>query len=499
VSWNLDPNERLKQADALLRGQRYEEAIAAYRSCLATDPTRADGWFNLAWALRHTGRFEQALDAYADALRHGADMPEQIHLNRAAILSGQLHRDDDALRELEASLARAPGYFPALVNLGNLHEERGERDAATGCYRRVLDLQAFDPSQRNLQAEALARLAQLHPPASSDDPMLARLEAIAALPDLDDTIRANLLFSLGRARDRLDQPASAFRAFTTAKQHAHRRHPAYAAATGERVTQALLCAPAPVRRTPASGEGAVPLFICGMFRSGSTLLEQILAGHPAVAAGGEMDTLPRMVATDLAPFPSSMATLDTTALDTLARRYHAARSVRVPDADGVRYVTDKRPDNYRLIGLIRALFPDARIVLTTRHPLDTCLSIFMQHLNPRACPYAGSLMDIGHHYLQYRRLMEHWLREHPGHVDTFDYDAFVAAPRSTLQPLMNRLGLDWNPALLEFHRRRDSVRTASYWQVRRPLYTEASGRWRRYAAELEPLRALLAGEGVPVD
>ncbi len=491
-------SDLLRQADALLASQRHAEATVAYEAALAADPSQADGWFNLGYLLRRAGRFEHALDAYAHALRHGGRDPEQIHLNRAAILSEHLHRDPEALQELQRALAVAPAYLPALLNLGNLHEERGERDSAVACYQRMLDAAPGERSSlHGLQLEALARLVHLQPPRHVDDPQLHTLREATHLPGVDDETRANLLFSLGRAWERLGGHAQAFTAFAEAKQHAHRRFPAHDRMRAERLTEALMSTPAssplaaPVART-----GPAPLFICGMFRSGSTLLEQVLAMHPAIAAGGEMETLPRMVAVDLAPFPARLATLSAGERDTLAARYMHDLQTLAPSSAAIRYITDKRPDNYRLVGLIKHLFPDAKILHTRRAPLDTCLSIFMQHLNPRACPYAGTLADIGHEYLQYRRLIDHWSSAFADDIHHFDYDAFVAQPRETLEPLLRFLGLDWDPSLLDFHRSTGSVRTASYWQVRRPLYGDASGRWHRYAAELEPLRAMLSAGGI---
>jgi hypothetical protein len=233
-----------------------------------------------------------------------------------------------------------------------------------------------------------------------------------------------------------------------------------------------------------------------MFRSGSTLVEQVLGAHERVTAGGELDFLLRLAAERLAPFPASIARLDAARYAGFASEYRALIAGLFPHAPAASYVTDKRPDNYQLIGLIRQLFPSARILHTTRHPLDNGLSVFTQHLNPQVAGYACDLGDIGHYFGQYRRLMQHWKALYPADILDVHYDALVRDPETVLRRVFAFLGLEWDAGCLDFHARESTVKTASYWQVRRPLYREASGRWRNYATQLAPLRESLLAAGV---
>ena len=478
---------------------RWDEAAGAYRSMLATNPEHADAWFNLGYVLRRLGHFDHALGCYASALRYQVRQPEVAYLNRAAILSDHLHRDEEAEAELRTALALVPGYPPALLNLGNLHEERGGRASAIDCYRRLLASKHADATA--YACDAMARLLQLEPPADRHDLVFARACAAAAGKFAnDDTARATLLFSLGRIHDAWGEVEDAFDAFTSAKQLAHGSYRAYDPLRSHHRTQALIGSTAGGEPVSASAtQSPAPSFICGMFRSGSTLLEQVLAAHPGVATSGELDLLPRLIAGPLAPFPASLATLDAARCEALAKDYHAELRARLADrGEGRRYATDKRPDNYLLIGLVKRLFPRAKILHTHRHPLDNALSIYMQYLNPRVFNYAGSLTGIGHHYGEYRQLMAHWKVLYPEDIFDFDYDAFVAAPEATLRPLLDFLELPWHPACLDFHQVDNTVRTASYWQVRRPLYAEASGRWRRYRHLLQPLIEALYAQDVPI-
>ncbi|MGV8944042.1 sulfotransferase [Thermomonas sp.] len=492
--------ERLRQAEILHGQGRRLEAIDLFKQVLAETPDASEGWYELGYLLKAEGLFEEALAAYAKALEIGIKRPEEVHLNRAVIFSDHLRRDADAERELDAALTLAPAYVPALLNRGNLHEERGEQAEALGCYDRVSPAGggSEDP-HRDLRFEALARTAKLRPPTDVDDPLFRGLLDAAAAP-CGNVARANLLFALGQAHERLEQFEPAFDAFAKANRWLRRQYGrSYDRDLTARFVDALIAT------FPSSGNnevsasvtpGAAPLFICGMFRSGSTLVEQVLAAHPEVTAGGELDWLKRVASTRLAPFPECMAVSDPARDAALAADYRAHLANLFPDGIAGTYITDKRPDNFLLIGLIKRLFPTAKIIHTSRHPLDTGLSVFQQHLDLRVAGYASDLGDIGHYYGQYRRLMAHWHALYPDSIFEFDYDSFVHSPKPSLEPLLGFLGLDWDDRCLQFHQLGNTVKTASYWQIRQPLSTRASGRWRNYGAQLEPLRQALQDAGV---
>ncbi len=486
----------LREADTLHRQGRRREAIEIFRHVLAGQPDASEGWYELGYLLKADGQFEEALSAYAQALVLGVRRPEEVHLNRAVIYSDHLRRDDDAERELEAALAFAPDYVPALLNRGNLHEERGERAAALARYDSVLaGADRPDHPHRDLCFEALARSAKLRPPTDVDAPLLRRLQDATAAPS-SRMVRANLLFALGQAYEKLQQFDLAFDAFAKANRWLQRQSGrTYDRAESSRLTDVLIDSfPAggtPEASAPVIATGAAPLFICGMFRSGSTLVEQVLAAHPQVTAGGELGWLRQLATGRLAPFPESMATPDPVRDATLADDYRAHLARLFPEGREGKYITDKRPDNFQLIGLIKRLFPTARIIHTCRHPLDTGLSVFQQHLDLRVAGYASDLGDIGHYYGEYRRLMAHWHSLYPDSVVDFDYDEFVRAPKPTLQRLLGFLDLEWDDRCLAFHQSGNTVKTASYWQIRQPLSSRASGRWRHYGTHLAPLRQAL--------
>lgn len=471
----------LRQAADLRRAGRVLEAIAAYEALLALKPRLPDSWYNLALLQRRARRPEAALASYAKALACGLSGPEEAHLNRGVIYADDLRRPDEAERELAAALALNPRYAPALLNLGNLHEDRGRRAQARETYDRLLAVQPDHPV-------ALARASGLQTVIASDDPMIARLEAAQARPGLDPVDRAELLFALGRLLDAAGAYDRAFAWYQAANTAAPRT--GYDRAAHEALIDSLIAAfPAAEPLAPVAGARPPPVFIVGMFRSGSTLIEQVLASHPRVSSGGELDLIPAIVRRRLTPYPKTLATADRTAL---AQAYLAELATRFPTAD---VLTDKRPDNFLHVGLIKRLFPHARIVHTRRDPLDNALSVFFLHLSG-AMPYAGDLMDIGHYLAQERRLTAHWRSLWPDDILELDYDAFVSDPRSHTEALLAHCGLDWNDACLAFHQAESNVRTASVWQVREPLYQRSSGRWRNYERQLAPLKTWLAGQGL---
>jgi hypothetical protein len=487
-----------RQALELLNQGRYAESITLHQRLLTVNPEFAEAWFNLGYMMNAIGRHSQAVEAYRKSLANGISRPEEVHLNIAVIYSDHLRLDEEAETELQRALAIAPAYGPALLNLGNLQEERGEREKAVVCYESILSATADDGDGLSLRQNAFARLIQLQPLGQISEPLLQK--AISVAQSGPPESRANLLFAVGRAYDLLGSFDSAFNAFQDANTQARINAAPYNPSAQEKFVDDLI-------RTTPSNQGhrrnetqhgrPAPLFICGMFRSGSTLVEQMLAAHPAVATAGEIDYLPRL-AIQLKPLPNSLSTLSDDIAKSMANGYTKHLFGLFP-TDGKTYLTDKRCDNQLLIGLIKRLFPSAKIIHTKRHPIDNALSIFMQHMNPRATPYATDLLEIGHYYTQYRRLMSHWTRIHEGSIFDFDYDLFVRNPETELKRLLDFLELRWEDRCLDFHQLKNTVKTASYWQVRKPLYVESSGRWRHYAKHLGPLRLLLEESGIKLE
>ena len=237
-----------------------------------------------------------------------------------------------------------------------------------------------------------------------------------------------------------------------------------------------------------------PIFIVGLPRSGSTLIEQILASHSRVEGTMELPNILNIVAQfdDLAAtrdgYPETVAAATPAQLSALGRRYleETAPLLR----SGRDHFTDKLPNNFSHIGLIHAILPRAILIDARRHPLDACFSTFKQHF-AEGQTFSYDLEDLGRYYRAYLSLMDHWDAVLPGRVLHVQYEELVREPQVHIRRLLEHCGLEFEPACLKFHETRRAVRTASAEQVRQPLYTSGVDYWRHFEAELEPLRRAL--------
>ena len=478
-------SEAMGNAAHLHRQNQVVEAIAAYGAIVTRWPKLADAWYNLAVLQRKTLHVEEALNSYQRALACGIARPEEVHLNRSVIFSDFLRDHAAAATELQQALTLNPAYTPALLNLANLYEDLGKRAEASALYARILSI---DPQS----FEALARFANLQPASNVDDTLIERLEnAVAASSGMSD--RASLGFALGRLLDAKARYHDAFAAYTAANQASlasiGARAVPYDRAALTAFVDRMIADGTPRARAHTLDLAPRPIFMVGMFRSGSTLAEQLLAGVDGIAPGGEINFLPQLINTELTSFFDSMAAMTAERLDGIAARYRA-ELLRV--SAGASFVTDKRLDNFFYIGFIKHVFPDAKIVHSTRDPLDNCLSIFFLHLEQQMS-YALNIQDIGHFYREYRRLMAHWNREFAGDIFELNYDALVKDPEPRFKDLCEFLEVRWPGQVPRVAARSAAIKTASVWQVREPLYRSSSGRSRHYFDELQELRQDLTG------
>jgi hypothetical protein len=264
----------------------------------------------------------------------------------------------------------------------------------------------------------------------------------------------------------------------------------------ERITEVF--GPALLRRAPPRERTAdVPIFILGMPRSGSTLIEQILSSHHGVAAAGEVALLAHTATrfdasgTIGLPYPDNMIARRDDEFVAMGEYYRGRLRRRVP---GAARITDKMWANFHHVGLIRMCLPNARIIHTQRDPVDTCLSCFAQTF-AEGLPFTNELGELGRYYRAYARLMAHWreMLEEDFMLEV-EYSELVTDFEPQVRRILAYCGLEWDAACLAFHENRRPVMTASGTQVRRPIYTDSLGRGARYGALLDPLRAALGVE-----
>ena len=448
------------------------EALACYEGALALKPEYADAHNNLGTALLDQDRIDEAVMHYERALALKPDFAS-AHNNLGNALARQ-NRTEDAKLHYERALALKPDYANAHNNLGNVLKEQGKFGEATAHYGRAIALQP-DYAEAHLNRSDIKFFERV-------DADLAVLEALAH-SDLPADKAMYIHFGLAKALDDARDYARAFDHLLQGNTLKRRQ-------VDYQETQALELF-ARIRtvfdnslldRNQSMGcPSSAPVFVLGMARSGSTLVEQILAGHPQIHAAGELTILEKM---EHRGFPESVANLDGPALRALGEAYIS----RLPNvASDIIRIVDKLPGNFLRIGLIRLILPNARIIHTMRDPIDTCLSCYSK-LFTSGLSFTYDLAELGRYYRGYSELMAHWRSVlPPGVMLDVSYENVVDDLEGQARRLIHFCGLPWDDRCIAFHRTGRPVRTASAVQVRQPLFRSSLERWRNYEAWLSPL------------
>jgi len=505
--------------NALAGEGRLDEAESAYRHALELRPDDGQLWSNLGQLLARAERYEAALEAHRRACELRPTDP-RVRQNHGR-LREQLEDFDTAEDEHREALRHAPDDGTVWINLGNALKYQERLGEAESAYRHASELRPSDPLAPKALADLCADVGRTGEAAAAyrsalerdpDDPfalyglaMLQRLTSDGADGERIDAAlaradpegypeqAAHVYYAAAKRCD--DAGAEAGAVFARYRQAAtlKRRTFAYDVADDEALP-AVIAEAMPGERWPAPDGDALasrpaPLFIVGMPRSGTTLVEQIMASHTEVVAGGERMALPQAVLRSLERCDQPLGAWLGASLADEAVSVAAAYRARTTDplGPGLRYVTDKLPANFKLLGAIAAALPEARIVHVRREPADTCVSCFTTLFAQKQL-YSYDLDELGRMYRVYDRLMRHWRTVlPPGRMLEIDYEALVANPEDEIDRLLAFLGLPWEAACLAFHRTPRRVATASSSQVRRPLYAGAVGRWRRFEPWLAPL------------
>lgn len=470
-----------------------ELAEAAFTQAAELAPDDPNPWIDLGAVRKSLGDATRALDSFTTAL---AIDPESVE---ARIGVGFCEIDLGRIREgrktLERALTVAPGHPEAengLALLDRIEGRLGEAEA------RLLHLLEAHPEQ--MGAFGLASLRTFD---SEDDPRLRLFEKRKTTPEwmqAPEIVQIDLDYALAKAEHDLGRFGPAFSRLTQASQRRRKLFPFDVGREEERLERiASLFTRNFIEHYRLSQDQlpSRPIFIVGLPRSGSTLLEQLLAGHPQITPAGEILVLPRL-ATDLSlswgrlpGFPSALTPVGAeNDLRTLAHRYFESLRGSRGEVPGAVF-TDKFLGNFQFAGLIRMAFPEARIIHLQRHPLDQALSAYRQ-LFTYGHPYTYDLAEFGRYYIAYRRLMTHWQSVVGEILHEVSYESLVGDPEAVLRPLFDFLDLPFDPACLETGPRTHLARTASAVQVQSPIHEDSVGVWKRYRKELEPLRSALA-------
>ena len=530
----LDPGSaqrRYHLAEALRSAGEHEAALPHYEAALARAAGIADVWVGYASALLALERIDQAIEAleHARALAPAdAGIGALLHqaCAEAAFLGGERLRRRQRWRDATACYRRAleldPNHARALVNLGSCLEQDGHLAAAKELYDRAAKVDpelALAPlnlgivhaveGDRARARQALRNAIALDPmlgtahyhlalldDAKRDPAAVLDLERLLARDDLGEHDRAELGFALARRLDRLAELDQAFAALAAANALRHRAAPFDPAGHVELI-EALIGRLDRRFFAQAGATGTrseLPLLVVGMPRSGTTLVEQLLAAHGSVHGAGEREDLLefcRLVAT-MAPHGSladAIAALGPDQAHDLGQSYVRRLGRSAPAASRV---VDKLPGNYLRLGLLARIAPAARVIWCRRDPLDTCLSCYFQSF-ASGQRFSYDLAALGLVYRLHERLMRHWRAVLPNPILEVRYEDLVADPETEARHLTAFAGLDWQPGCLATEARTGPIRTSSLWQVREPVHNRSVGRWQAYARHLAPLCTAFEG------
>ena len=491
---------------ALLEAGMLPAAIIQLRRALKLDPKFKEASLNLANALGLAGETEQSLAVLDAALGHHPDFAAALRMKGHALM--HLKQGEAAAEVLDRYLAVKPGDVEAKIDLGvGLGYCDSERAAAV-----LAEVLAAHPD--NLRAmsnlgnaylalgnlpkaiELLEETLRRNPKSTisffnlcrardfvAGDPLIAQMQALEGDAALGDEEQTALHFGLAKALEDIGDVDESFRHLKAGNDRIQ------AASNYDLSKDAAVLDDQ--RKRFAAGAGVAlpadpnlrrrPIFVLGMMRSGTTLMEQILSSHPLVTGAGELSVLPRLAQTEVL---KSSGPLDEAALRRVRGGYLEVIDAQPGDEP---YVIDKLPANFRLIGLIRKALPEAIILHMRRDPVAVCWSIYKNHFTQTGNGYANSLQDTMGFYDLYEGVMAEWRADYPGEFLDVDYEALTRDPGTNIRAVLDYCGLPFDPACLAPQDNKREIRTASVRQVRSGIYQGSSDKWRGFAPYLAPL------------
>ena len=512
----LAPGNRLK--DLLAQGNghfargEYPDALACFEKLVELKPRNADALNNVGATLCKLNRLEEAEDFLRRAIKVRPEYPE-AHSNMGAVLQARglypeaeaslrralkirpsyldarsllgltltmQGRLTDAKAQLEKALKIAPRYVDALIGMGRIATMHGEFDDADSWFKRALEVNPDSPG-------AWAALSGLRKMTAADRPWLERAQQIAAT-NLPPSEKAAMRFAIGKYYDDNGEFKHAFESYREANELIKPLTESYRSEAHDQFVDDLIRSQTREGVALASvgaSDSTLPVFVVGMARSGTTLVEQIIASHPAARGAGELGFWSRVGRRHESEMRK--APLEAPVRQKLAEQYLQVLS---DGSAGVLRVVDKDPVNSDYLGVIHTVFPRARFIYMQRDPIDTCLSCYFQQFSG-ALSHTLDLSDLASYYRQHHRLMQHWRAVLPPEtLLEVPYEELVAEPELWTRRILGFVGLEWDQRCLDFHKSRRVVTNSSSWQVRQPIYPSSVQRWRNYEKFIGPLLSL---------
>ena len=492
AAWPADSAGWLLGSIAALFADKKETALALVEERLATDASDVQCLLQKAECLLALGRRAEALGAANEAALHAAKDKHAVALDAVGTFLVYAAAHSRALEIYNQAVDADPRSLAIIGKRAEVHRFLGNFEASARDHEAVLVLSPMNP-------DALKGLSELRQQTADHNSVAAMETALATAP-LESEDIVTLHYGLAKSYEDLGEHAASWRHLGAANKLQRARFqydPAHERAVIDRIIAAFPI----VEPVTADTTGEAPIFIVGLPRTGTTLVERILGNHSQVHSAGELQALSEAIGAaverksavqDWLGYASALGDLDG---ETIAREYLArSRSRR---GDKARF-SDKQTANFFYCALILRAFPKARIVHLTRHPLAACYAIYKTRFYG-TFTFGNDLGELGDFYVDYRRLMAHWHQVLPGRILDVAYEDVVSSLEPATRRLLDYVGLPFEQSCLEFHRNPAATMTASSVQVRRPLYDSSLQQWRHYAAELAPLRARLEAAGIAID
>ena len=482
---NIDAMRMLAMVAATLK--RFDDAERLLRRAVGIAPDFLAAVIDLGRILKEQDRFEEAIGYFKKAIEINPNNPQTHFLLAGAYAPAALNQE--AVKEYQRTLELSPRHPGALLGLGNALKTIGRLDEAVKAYH---DCISVKPNN----GETYWSLANLKTYRFTDEQLQEMENRVQDGAGTTDKSEVNFLFALGKAYDDRHDYDRAWHYYERGNDK-QRMLVQYDPVHTETINDGIIGVFDKALFEEKSGSGhpdPAPIFILGLPRSGSTLIEQVLASHSQVEGTSELPYLGR-VATSLnrnrpdgINYPEAVRELAPENLAALGEDY--IRYAQLHRTEGKPFFVDKMPNNFPTTGFLHLILPDAKIIDARRHPLDACVGNFRQHY-ARGQTFAYDLTDIGEYYLQYQRMMDHWDEVLPSRVLTVQYEEVVTDFDNQVRRILEYCNLPWEEDCIRFYETERPVRTASSEQVRQPIYTGALNFWRNYETHLGELVEIL--------
>lgn len=461
-----------------------ENAIECYEKALAIKPDFIEAQNNLGVLFRNTGHYKKAIECYEKALSINSDFYEAHHNMGCALIELGNSHEQEVLACFEKALKINPDFVESHYSAGNTLKNMHRKKEAIAHYEHILRL---NPSH----AKAQRQLMDIAPNPDHIPIIEGQIKKLTCSEDdlIEHHFTLGDLYAKEKSYIKSFEHYSAGNAFKKKSSHHDAKYfSIYTNKLIEVYTKEYF------ENLHAYGSDSyLPVFIVGMPRSGTSLVEQILSSHPNIYGAGELTTIEEIKAEIIneinhsAPYPECMLLFKSAGIYKYANRY--LKQLRKHSASA-KFITDKMPGNFFNIGIIKMLFPHARIIHCIRDPIDTCLSNFISNFSS-GNEFSFNLVDLGKYYLDYQRLAIHWRNVFSTNIFDIQYEKLVSNQEEVSKELINYIGLEWDERCLDFHENDRTVRTASHLQVRKPMYQNSVNRWKRYEEQLQPLIEIL--------